>query len=117
LSLTVAVDSRHTLQRLGKLRHKPLKRIAKPIRIKIAEQAAEGVVTGQAVGQGEKAAQKWLLGLCKHSHIHRTLAHLPIDPRRPPITACPDFVYSYAIYRWGAEDAWDCASGVREWGV
>jgi len=62
------------LQLLGELRHKPLKRIAKLIRIEIAEQAAEGVVTGKAVGQSEKAAQKRLLGLGKHSHIHRTLA-------------------------------------------
>jgi hypothetical protein len=43
------------------MRHKPLKRTAKLIRIEIAEQAAEGVVTGKAVSQGEKAAQKRLL--------------------------------------------------------
>ena len=56
------------------LRHKSLKRIAKLIRIEIAKQPAEGVVTGKTVGQGEKAAQKWLLGLGKHGHIYRALA-------------------------------------------
>jgi hypothetical protein len=32
------------------------------------------MVAGKAVGQGEKAAQKRLLGLGKRSHIHRALA-------------------------------------------
>jgi hypothetical protein len=70
----LAIDGHHTLQVPGKLRHKPLQRIAKLIRIEIAEQTAESVVTGKAVGEGEKAAQKRLLGLGKHSHIYRALA-------------------------------------------
>ena len=45
----------------------------KLIWIKIAKQPAESVVTGQAVGQGEKAARKRLFGLGKHRHIHRSL--------------------------------------------
>ena len=31
-------------------------------------------MAGQSVGQGEKAAQKWLFGLGKHGHIYRALA-------------------------------------------
>jgi predicted transposase YbfD/YdcC len=69
----LAIDGHHTLELFRKLRHKPLKRIAKLIGVEIAKQPAEGVVAGQAVGQGEKAAQKRLFGLSKQSHIHRTL--------------------------------------------
>src|SRR5947209_13606745 len=69
----LAIDRHHPLQLLRELPHKPLKGIAKLIRIKIAKQPAEGVMAGQAVGQGEKAAQKWLFGLSEESHIYRTL--------------------------------------------
>jgi hypothetical protein len=40
----------------------------------IALQRQRVVALGKAVGQGEKAAQKRLLGLGEHSHIHRALA-------------------------------------------
>jgi hypothetical protein len=47
-------------------------------------------VTGKAVGQGEKAAQKWLLGFGKHGHIHRTLAPRTLAPRTlAPRTLAP----------------------------
>src|SRR5438270_779047 len=69
----LAIDRHHPLQLLRELPHKPLKGIAKLIRIEIAKQPAEGVMAGQAVGQGEKAAQKWLFGLSEQSHIYRTL--------------------------------------------
>lgn len=67
------------LQLLRELRHKPLKGIAELIRVEIKKQLAEGVVTGQPVGHGEKAAQEWLLGLGKttpcplHLDLHKEL--------------------------------------------
>ncbi len=67
----LAIDGHDPLQMPRKLRHEPLKRIAKLIWIQIAKQPAEGVVAGHAVGQGEKAAQKGLFRLGKQCHVHR----------------------------------------------
>jgi hypothetical protein len=56
----LAIDRDHVLQLRGELRHELLKRSAELLRIEIAEQLAEGVMTGQPIGQSEKAAQKRL---------------------------------------------------------
>src|ERR1700693_192690 len=59
---------------LGELRHEPLKRASKLIRIEITKQPTERIVTRYAVRQLEKAAQKSLFRLCKLRHVDGTLS-------------------------------------------
>jgi len=68
------VNGHNSLALGGKLLHEPLKRGAKLIRIKIAKQPAEGIVTGQTLLQLEEAAQKRLLRLGEQRYIRRSLA-------------------------------------------
>jgi hypothetical protein len=58
----------------GKLRHEPLKCSPELLRVEPAEQAAEGVVAGQAVLELEETAQERLLRHRKGRHVGGTLA-------------------------------------------
>jgi hypothetical protein len=62
------------LDGIGEPGHEALKSGAEMRRIKLAEQAAEGVVTGQAMLKLEKAAQEGFFGFGKPRHRHRALA-------------------------------------------
>jgi hypothetical protein len=70
----LAVDGDHALTALGKLLHEPLKRSAELLRIKAAEQTAEGVMARRAVLQLQKTPQKGLFRPCEQRHIDRALA-------------------------------------------
>jgi len=56
---------------LGKCRHEPLKRGTELLRIEQPEQAAESIVTGNAVPQREEAAKQGLLRPGEFRHIGR----------------------------------------------
>jgi hypothetical protein len=51
-----------------------LKRGAELLRIELAEQPAEGVVAGEAIGQAEKTTQEGLFRFGEFRHVHRALA-------------------------------------------
>jgi hypothetical protein len=70
----LAVDGDNALDGIGKPPHEALENRAELLGVKQAEQAAEGVVAGQAALQLEEAAQERLLRRREPRHVGRTLA-------------------------------------------
>ena len=69
----LAVDRHNTLNALGEPCHEPLKNGAELRRVKLAEQPAERIVTGNAILKSEEAAQEHLFCFRKPCHRHRAL--------------------------------------------
>ena len=67
------LDRDNTPALAGKRRHEPLKRRLELLRIEPAEQPADAVVAGQAIGKLEETAQEWLLRPREQPHISRAL--------------------------------------------
>src|SRR5476649_446138 len=68
------IDRDNALTVAGKLRHEALKRRPELLRIKPAEQPAEGVMAGQTIGKLEETPQEWFLRLGVQPHVDRALS-------------------------------------------
>jgi hypothetical protein len=71
---SLAVDRHGALPRIGEPGHEAPKRGTQPCRVELSEQAAAGVLAGQAMLKLEQAAQQAFFCIGEPRHRHSTLA-------------------------------------------